>query len=119
MAKSINEVLLMGNLTRDPEYKEFDSGKAKTSFSLALNRSYKDGDGIWQEATDYVDCVAWGTLAGQIQVTARRGLKVLVTGRIQSETWEQDGVKKSKLVILAEDVTFVGKVLAIDALKTE
>lgn len=115
MAKSINEVLLMGNLTKDPELKEFESGRNKVRFSLALNRSYKDGQGNWQEVTDYVDCVAWGQLADQVNNTARKGLKVLVAGRIQNDSWEQDGIKKYKTEVLANDVTFIGK--AIDVLE--
>src|SRR5690348_17891469 len=58
MARSLNQVTLMGNLTRDPELRQTPSGQSVCSFSLALNRSYKDQAGEWQEATDYIDIVA-------------------------------------------------------------
>ncbi|MEK9195989.1 MAG: single-stranded DNA-binding protein, partial [Patescibacteria group bacterium] len=58
MARSFNQVTLMGNLTRDPELRQIPSGQSVCSFSLALNRSYKGSDGEWQEVTDYVNVVA-------------------------------------------------------------
>ena len=58
MARSLNQVLLMGNLTRDPELRQTPNGQSVCSFSLALNRSYKDASGEWTEATDYIDIVA-------------------------------------------------------------
>lgn len=108
MAKSINQVLLMGNLTRDPEVKSTPSGQSVGEFSLALNRSFKDGTGEWKEATDYVDVVVWGKLAEQMnQLT--KGNRVLISGRLQSRSWEQDGVKRNKVEVLATDVTFLDR----------
>lgn len=109
MAKSLNQVILMGNLTRNPELRQTPAGQSVVSFSLALNRSYKDQSGEWQEATDYVDITAWGVLAEQVQERLSTGSKALVSGRLQSRSWEQDGVKKSKLEVLATDVTFLDK----------
>lgn len=106
MAKSINQVILMGNLTRDPEIRQTPAGQSVVSFSLALNRSYKDANDEWQEATDYVDIVAWGRLAEQVNESLSVGSRALVTGRLQSRSWEQDGVKRNKLEVLATDVTF-------------
>jgi single-strand DNA-binding protein len=107
MAKSLNQVILMGNLTRDPELRQTPGGQDVCGFALALNRSYKDKAGEWQEATDYVDCTAWATLAQQIAQRVKKGHRVLVAGRLQSHTWEQDGQKRSKLEVLATDVTFL------------
>ena len=107
MAKSLNQVTLMGNLTRDPELRQTPTGQSVSSFSLALNRNYKNADGEWQEATDYVDIVAWGKLAEQIQEYLTKGSKALISGRLQSRSWEQDGVKRNKVEVLALDVTFV------------
>lgn len=109
MAKSHNLVILMGNLTRDPEMRVTPQDQSVTSFSLALNRSYKDAAGEWQEATDYVDCVVWGKLAEQVSGRVGKGNRVLVTGRLQSRSWEQDGQKRSKLEVLATDVTFLDR----------
>ena len=66
MARSFNQVILMGNLTRDPELRNTPNGQSVCSFSLALNRSYKGADGNWVEATDYVDVVAWGPLGERV-----------------------------------------------------
>ena len=107
MARSLNQVTLMGNLTRDPELRETPSGQSVTSFSLALNRSYKDSSGEWQEATDYVDIVAWGPLAERVSQYLSKGRRCLVQGRLQSRNWEQDGQKRSKVEVLASDVTFL------------
>ncbi len=108
MARSFNQVTLMGNLTRDPELRQIPSGQSVCSFSLALNRSYKGSDGEWQEATDYVDIVAWGPLGERVAQYVTKGRPVLVSGRLQSRSWEQDGQKRSKLEVIAQDVTFLG-----------
>jgi single-strand DNA-binding protein len=98
----------MGNLTRDPELRQIPSGQSVCSFSLALNRSYKNSDGDWQEATDYVDVVAWAGLGERVAQYVTKGRPVLVSGRLQSRSWEQDGQKRSKLEVVANDVTFLG-----------
>jgi single-strand DNA-binding protein len=108
MARSFNQVTLMGNLTRDPDLRQIPSGQSVCSFSLALNRSYKGSDGNWQEATDYVDVVAWGSLGERVAQYVTKGRPVLVSGRLQSRQWEQDGVKRNKLEVVANDVTFLG-----------
>lgn len=108
MARSFNQVVLMGNLTRDPDLRQIPSGQSVCSFSLALNRSYKDGEGNWKEATDYVDVVAWGALGERVAQYVTKGRPVLVSGRLQSRQWEQDGQKRSKLEVIASDVTFLG-----------
>ncbi|MEK7059378.1 MAG: single-stranded DNA-binding protein [Patescibacteria group bacterium] len=107
MARSLNQVTLMGNLTRDPELRQTPTGQNVTSFSLALNRSYKDSSGEWQEATDYIDIVCWGPLAERVAQYLSKGRRCLVQGRLQSRSWEQDGAKRSKVEVLANDVTFL------------
>ena len=107
MARSLNQVTLMGNLTRDPELRQTPTGQNVTSFSLALNRSYKDASGEWQEATDYIDIVCWGPLAERVAQYLSKGRRCLVQGRLQSRSWEQDGNKRSKVEVLANDVTFL------------
>ncbi|HEX5797768.1 MAG TPA: single-stranded DNA-binding protein [Candidatus Saccharimonadales bacterium] len=108
MARSFNQVTLMGNLTRDPELRQIPSGQSVCSFSLALNRSYKNSSGEWQEATDYVDIVAWAGLGERVAQYVTKGRPVLVSGRLQSRSWEQDGQKRNKLEVIASDVTFLG-----------
>jgi single-strand DNA-binding protein len=107
MARSLNQVTLMGNLTRDPELRQTPNGQNVCSFSVALNRSYKDQSGEWKEVTDYVDIVAWGPLAERVAQYMSKGRRALVQGRLQSRSWEQDGQKRSKVEVLANDVTFL------------
>lgn len=107
MARSVNQVILMGNLTRDPELRNTPSGQSVCSFSLALNRAYKNQSGEWQEATDYIDIVAWGPLGERVAQYLSKGRRCLVQGRLQSRSWEQDGQKRSKVEVLANDVTFL------------
>lgn len=108
MARSFNQVILMGNLTRDPELRQTPNGQSVCSFSLALNRSYKGSDGEWTEATDYIDVVAWGPLGERVAQYLSKGRPCLVNGRLQSRSWEQEGQKRSKVEVVAQDVTFLG-----------
>lgn len=107
MARSINIVTLMGNLTRDPEVRQTPNGQSVCSFSLALNRSYKNASDEWQEATDYIDVVAWAALGERVGQYLTKGRRCLVQGRLQSRSWEQDGQKRSKVEVVASDVTFL------------
>ena len=107
MARSINQVVLMGNLTRDPELRTTPNGQNVTNFSLALNRSYKGGDGNWVEDTDYIDVVAWGPLGERVNQYLSKGRRCLVQGRLSQRAWEQDGQKRSKVEVVASDVTFL------------
>ncbi|MDQ3158650.1 MAG: single-stranded DNA-binding protein [bacterium] len=108
MARSVNQVILMGNLTRDPELRQTTSGQNVCSFSIALNRSYKDQKtDEWKEATDFVDIVCWAGLAERVAQYMSKGRRCLVQGRLQSSSWEQEGKKRSKVEVLANDVTFL------------
>lgn len=108
MARSFNQVTLMGNLTRDPELRTTPNGQSVCNFSLALNRSYKGGDGEWKEMTDFVDIIAWGPLGERVAQYLTKGRPALVSGRLQSRSWEQEGQKRSKVEVVANDVTFLG-----------
>lgn len=108
MARSFNQVILMGNLTRDPELRSTQGGQSVCNFSLALNRSYKGANGEWQEATDYIDVIAWGPLGERVSQYLSKGRPVLVNGRLQNRTWEQEGQKRNKVEVVAQDVTFLG-----------
>lgn len=110
MSKSINQVFIMGNLTRDPELRSTTSGQEVASFSLALNRSYKGKNDEWQEATDYVDVTAWGNLAGKVKSYLKQGGRALVEGRLQNNQWtDNDGQKRSKMEVVASNVTFLDR----------
>lgn len=107
MSKSINQVILMGNLTRDPELRTTPSGQNVCSFSLAVNRSWQGQDGQTQEAVDYFDITAWGKLGELVNQYLSKGRKCLVMGRLSQRSWEQDGQKRSKVEVVANDVTFL------------
>ena len=108
MARGFNKVVLMGNLTRDPELRTIPSGQNVASFSLAVNRSWKNASGEQQEAVDYIDCNIWGKPAEIITQYMKKGSAILVSGRLQQRTWEQEGQKRSKVEVVVEDFNFVG-----------
>lgn len=107
MSKSINQVILMGNLTRDPELRTTPNGQSVCSFSLAVNRSWQGQDGQTQEAVDYFDVTAWGKLGELVNQYLSKGRKCLVQGRLSQRSWEQEGQKRSKVEVVASDVTFL------------
>lgn len=108
MARGFNKVILLGNLTRDPELRTIPSGQTVCSFSLAVNRSWRNAEGETQEAVDYIDCNAWGKPAEIINQYMQKGRAILVSGRLQQRSWEQDGQKRSKVEVVVEDFNFVG-----------
>lgn len=108
MAKGFNKVILMGNLTRDPETRTTPGGQSVTNFSLAVNRTWKGADGNTQEAVSYIDCVAWGRTGEVIAQYIQKGRPILVSGRLDQRSWEQDGNKRSKVEVIVEDFNFVG-----------
>ena len=107
MSKSINQVILMGNLTRDPELRTTPNGQSVCSFGLAVNRSFQGSDGNQQDAVDYFDITAWGKLGELVNQYLAKGRKCLVMGRLSFRQWEQDGQKRSKVEVIANDVTFL------------
>jgi len=108
MAKGFNKVILMGNLTRDPETRQTPSGQSVTNFSLAISRTWKGQDGNTQEAVSFIDCVAWGRTGEVIAQYIQKGRPILVSGRLDQRSWEQDGNKRSKVEVIVEDFNFVG-----------
>lgn len=106
---SYNKVLLMGNLTRDPELRFTASGAAVASFGLAVNRKYKSGD-EWKEDVCFVDITVWGRTAENCTEYLNKGSGVFVEGRLNFQSWEaQDGQKRNKLEVVANVVQFLGK----------
>ena len=103
-----NKVILMGNLTRDPELRYTPAGKAVANFSIAVNRKYKV-DEQWKEETDFFDIVVFGKQAENCSEYLRKGRPVLVDGRLQQRRWETDeGQKRSKIEVVAMSVQFLG-----------
>lgn len=108
MAKGFNKVVLMGNLVRDPETRTTPNGQSVTNFSLAVNRTWKGQDGSTQEAVSYIDCVSWGKQGEVIAQYMQKGRPILVEGRLDQRSWEQDGQKRSKIEVNVENFNFVG-----------
>ena len=108
MAKGFNKVILMGNLTRDPETRSTSSGQSVTSFSLAVNRTWRNANGEQQEDVSFIDCTAWGKTGEIIAQYMQKGRALLVSGRLTQSSWEQDGQKRSKIEVTVEDFNFVG-----------
>ena len=108
MAKGFNKVILMGNLTRDPETRQTPNGQSVTNFALAVNRTWKGQDGSTQEQVSFIDCVAWGKTGEVIAQYIQKGRPILVSGRLDQRSWEQDGQKRSKVEVVVEDFNFVG-----------
>jgi single-strand DNA-binding protein len=108
MAANLNKVLLIGNLTRDPELRYVPSGTAVATFTLAVNRVYKGQDGEKKEETSFIRIVVWGRRAEVCGEYLSKGSPVFVEGRLQSRNWEsQDGQKRSTTEVIADNVQFL------------
>ena len=97
----------MGILTLDPELRYTSNGSAVTSFGLAVNRKFKQGD-EWKEDVCFVDITVWGKQGENCAEYLSKGRPAFVEGRLQYSTWESDGQKKSKLDVVANTVQFLG-----------
>ncbi len=102
----LNKAMVYGNLTRDPEMKALPSGMQVCSFSLATNRVYNDRDGKRQEAADYHNIVVFGKQAENCAKYLTKGSSTYVEGRMQTRSWEKDGVKQYRTEVIADRVQF-------------
>ena len=106
---SLNKVLLMGNLTRDPELTYTANGQAIAKFGIATNRKFKSGDGMKEEVT-FVDCTAWTRTAEVICEHLHKGSPIFIEGRLTFSSWEDKntGKNRSKLDVTVERFQFIG-----------
>lgn len=102
MAASYNRVILVGNVTRDPELRYIPSGTAVTELGLAINERHKNAKGDWVEETVFVDVTLWARQAEVAGEYLSKGSSVLIEGRLKLDTWETDGQKRSKLKVIGE-----------------
>jgi len=102
----LNKAMIYGNLTRDPELKALPSGMNVCSFSLATNRVYNDRDGNRQEAVDYHNIVVFGKQADNCAKYLTKGSGTYVEGRLQTRSWDKDGVKQYRTEVVADRVQF-------------
>src|SRR3954462_14677595 len=107
---SYNKVILMGNLTRDPQMKYLPSQTAVVDFGLACNRKYKTQSGEQKEEVTFVDCSAFGRTAEVINEYFKKGKPIFIEGRLRYETWEdkQGGGKRHKLSVHIDNFQFIG-----------
>ncbi len=104
---NVNKVLLVGNLTRDPEMRSLPSGQSVINFGLATNRTWKDKEGQKQQQTEFHNVVAFGKTAELIHQYMKKGNSMFVEGRLQTRTWDaQDGSKKSRTEVVVENMQF-------------
>ena len=103
MARSINQVILMGRLTRDPEPRTTTSGRTVVSFSIAVDRQTQD------DQADFFDVTAWEKLGELVMQYLSKGRRVLVQGRLRQDSWEdkETGKRRSRIEVVASDVTFL------------
>ena len=103
MAKSINQVILMGRLTRDPEQRTMTSGKTIASFSIAVDRGGQD------DQADFFDVTAWEKLGELVVQYLSKGRRCLVQGRLRQDSWDdkETGKKRTRIEVVATDVTFL------------
>jgi single-strand DNA-binding protein len=106
---SFNRVIILGNLTRDPELRYTPKGSAVAKIGLAVNRKYKVGEESKEEVT-FIDCEAWAKAAETIAQYCKKGSSLLVEGRLRTEEWEDKNThqKRSKLGVVIENFQFVG-----------
>ena len=105
---SLNKVMLIGNLTRDPELRYVPSGSAVASFTLAMNRVYKLQTGEKKEEVSFVKVIVWGRMAEVCGEYLSKGSPVFVEGRLQSRSWDgADGQKRSALEVIAVNIQFL------------
>ena len=101
-----NKAIVIGNLTRDPELRSLPSGIKVCSFSVATNRVWKDKNGAKQEGTDYHNIVVFGRQGENVAQYMKKGSSILAEGRMQTRSWEQEGVKKYRTEIIADRIQF-------------
>ena len=105
---NLNKVMLIGNLTRDPDLKYLPNGSAIVEYGLAINRSWTDPAGNKKEEATFVDVVMFGKVAEIAGKWLKKGKPVYVEGRLKLEQWEKDGEKRSKLRVIGEMMQMLG-----------
>lgn len=107
---SLNKVLLMGNMTRDPQLSYLPSQTPVVEFGMAMSRKFKKQDGSMAEDTCFVDCQLFGKRAEVVNKYFKKGDPIFVEGRLKYDQWQaQDGTKKSKMRVFVENFEFIGK----------
>lgn len=106
---NLNKVMLLGNLTRDPELRHTPKGSAVADLGIAVNRKVSDGNGGWRDETTFVDVTVWGSSAENAQKYLSKGRGVFIEGRLQMDSWDDKatGQKRTKLKVVADNLQFL------------
>ena len=106
---AFNKVILMGNLTADPELRTTTTGQNVASFTIAVSRTWNNAQGERQEETSFINCTAWGKTGETIAKYVSKGRQLLVSGRLQQRTWQDKdtGKNRSALDVVVEEFSFV------------
>lgn len=102
----LNKVIIIGNITRNPELKVLPSGMKVCNFTVATNRIWKDKDGNKQESADFHNIVVFGNQAENISKYMIKGSSIMIDGRLQTRSWEKDGEKRYTTEVIAENIQF-------------
>lgn len=98
------QVTVIGNLTSDPDVKTTKTGSSVLKVGIAVNRRWKNKQDEWEEEVSFFDVNAWGELADNVAASLSKGSRVVVTGRLEQQSWEKEGQKQSKVVLVADDI---------------
>lgn len=104
---SYNRVVLVGNLTRDPELRAIANGSSVANIGLAVNDRKRGQNGEWIEEASFFDVEVWGRSAEILREYTRKGSSILIEGRLKQDVWEQDGLKRSKVKVVAERIVLL------------
>ena len=105
--EDINNLTIIGNMVKDAELKYTNSGTAITKLTIAVNRSVKKGDN-WEDEASFFEVSLWGKRVESLNQYLLKGTKIAVNGSLKQETWEQDGNKRSKVIIMADNIQLLG-----------
>jgi single-strand DNA-binding protein len=109
MPKSVNKVILVGNLGKEPELKYISAGAPVAKFSLATNERFKDKAGEWQERTEWHNVVAWNRLAEIVGEYVKKGSKLYIEGRLRTSSWKSGDQTHYRTEVVAEDLVLLGR----------
>jgi len=105
---SLNQCNFIGNVGQDPKIKKMNDGTTVANFSIACNESWNSKSGQKQEKTEWVNCVAWRKLAETIEKYVKKGQQIFISGKLQTRSWEKDGITHYITEIIANSVIFLG-----------
>lgn len=104
---AINSIMIVGRITREPEYRQTATGYGILVFGIAVNERRKNQQGDWEDYANFFDCKVMGKRAEPLSMKLHKGMKVAIEGRLHYSSWERDGQKKSKVEIIANEVEFM------------